>query len=83
MKAVVASGSMIMSLSWMPCQPRIEEPSKPRPSSNTSSPIAPIGKLQCCHVPGQSMNRRSTITALFFFASSRACLAFIGSLSSL
>src|SRR5271157_1163998 len=31
--AVVGSGITSMSLAWMGCQPRIEEPSKPRPSS--------------------------------------------------
>ena len=35
--AVDASGIRIMSLSSIPCQPRIEEPSKPRPSSNADS----------------------------------------------
>ena len=44
MKAVVASGTISMSLSSIDCQPRIEEPSKPRPSSKMSSSSMPIGK---------------------------------------
>src|SRR5438132_771979 len=37
MTAVVGSGITSMSEAWMGCQPRIDEPSKPSPSSNTSS----------------------------------------------
>ena len=62
--AVDASGIRIMSLSAIPCQPRIEEPSKPRPSSNAASSNEPIGSVTCCHVPSRSQNFRSTIAAL-------------------
>ena len=37
MKAVSGCGTTSMSLSLIACQPRMLEPSKPRPSSNTSS----------------------------------------------
>ena len=35
--AVLGSGITSMSEAWIACQPRIEEPSNPSPSSNTSS----------------------------------------------
>ena len=63
-----------MSLSLMACHPRMEEPSKPRPSSKVSSEISLIGNEQCCQVPGQSMNRRSTMTALDSAPSASASL---------
>jgi len=37
MNAVVGSGIISMSLSLIACQPRIDEPSKPMPSTNVSS----------------------------------------------
>src|SRR5688500_8164139 len=68
MKAVAGSGMASMSLASMLFQPRIEEPSKPRPSSKTSSPISPIGQLKCCQVPKVSTNLTSTIFAPFLRA---------------
>src|SRR5215472_10216775 len=76
-KAVDGSGTINMSLSLIACQPRIDEPSKPRPSSNTPSVISDIGNVQCCHTPGQSTNRRSATTALLSFAYLMTCLASI------
>ena len=35
--AVLASGMTSMSEAWIACQPRIDEPSKPSPSSKTAS----------------------------------------------
>jgi hypothetical protein len=61
--ALEASGIRSMSLSEIPCQPRIEEPSKPRPSSNADSSKPLIGSDTCCHVPSRSQNFRSTIAA--------------------
>ena len=58
-----AIGISSMSDSEMPCQPRIEEPSKPSPSSNASSPNALSGSVMCCQVPSRSQNLRSTIFA--------------------
>jgi len=49
-----------MSDSWMAAHPRIEEASKPKPSSNVSSPSSPIGKVRCCQEPGRSVNRTET-----------------------
>ena len=62
--AVSACGRSSMSDSEMPCQPRIEEPSKPRPSVNADSSSARTGSVMCCHVPSRSQNFRSTIAAL-------------------
>ena len=47
-RAVAGSGIASMSDSLMPIQPRIDEPSKPRPSSNVSSSQRSMGKEQCC-----------------------------------
>src|SRR5438132_7134757 len=52
-----------MSDSWISWNPRIDEPSKPNPSSNASSVSSPIGTEKCCISPGRSQNRRSTICA--------------------
>ena len=61
--AVSACGTSSMSLSEMPCQPRIDEPSKPRPSSKALSSKAESGSDMCCHDPSRSVNFRSTIFA--------------------
>ena len=73
--AVDASGMRIMSLSSIPCQPRIDEPSKPRPSSNADSSRAPTGSVTCCHVPSRSQNLRSTIETRVSAAHSSASRA--------
>src|SRR5438093_9239917 len=54
----------------MPCQPRMLEPSNPRPSSKTLSSSLPTGIVKCCEVPRRSVNRRST--ALTSFSRHRA-----------
>jgi hypothetical protein len=74
--AVVESGITSMSLASMACQPRIEEPSKPKPSSKEETSSSWSGTEKCCHVPGQSVNLRSTITMLFLPANSRTSVAF-------
>src|SRR3990167_5638826 len=51
------------------------EPSKPKPSSNVSADSSVAGIEKCCHSPGTSINFKSTISALFFFAISKASLA--------
>ena len=61
-----------MSDSAMLCQPRIEEPSKPSPSSNADSSKAVIGSVTCCQVPSRSQNFRSTIWAFVSPAHSSA-----------
>src|SRR5438309_386846 len=77
MTAVDGSGTTIMSLLLMACQPRIEEPSNPEPSVKTESVNSSIGIVKCCQVPGKSTNFRSTITTLCFFASSNTSFAVI------
>src|SRR5437763_1518389 len=54
----------------MPCQPRMLEPSKPRPSSKTPSSSLATGMVKCCDVPRRSVNRKST--ALTSFSRHRA-----------
>ena len=73
--AVAASGISSMSDSSMPCQPRIEEPSKPRPSSNADSSKARDRQGQCCHVPSRSQNFRSTSCACVWPAHSNVSWA--------
>src|ERR1700758_4585754 len=58
--AVAGSGIRVMSDSWIALQPAIEEPSKPRPSANTSSLKIVTSKVTCCHLPRGSVKRRST-----------------------
>src|SRR5262252_4655851 len=65
--AVAGSGITSMSLAWIGCQPRIDEPSKPSPSSNTASSISLGGAVKCCQVPKKSLNFKSTITAFCSF----------------
>src|SRR5882724_10413545 len=70
MNAVSGSGIASMSDASMDFQPRIEEPSKPKPSSNTSAVNSLTGTLKCCQVPKVSTNLISTILAPVFLASS-------------
>src|ERR1700730_17497577 len=60
-KARAGSGKRSMSLSWIFWKPRMLDPSKPIPSENTDSVSSLTGTLKCCHVPGRSVKRRSTI----------------------
>src|SRR5579884_318705 len=82
-KAVSGSGMASMSLASMLFQPRMEEPSKPNPSSNISSVSSPAGTVKCCQVPKVSTNLMSTIFAPCFFAISITLLGvfILGSLS--
>src|SRR3954468_9029536 len=61
--AVSGSGTTSMSLAWMGIHPRMDDPSKPSPSSNTASVNSASGTVKCCQRPMKSMNFRSTITA--------------------
>src|SRR5437764_15425785 len=63
MKAVAGSGMASMSEASIDFQPRMDEPSKPKPSSKTSSVNSPIGQEKCCQVPKVSTNFTSTILA--------------------
>jgi hypothetical protein len=60
MKAVSESGIRIMSDSWISWKPRIDDPSKPTPSSNMSAVSWDAGMEKCCISPGRSQNRTST-----------------------
>src|SRR2546421_5048437 len=62
-KALAGSGMASMSEASIDFQPRIEEPSKPNPSSKTSAVSSPKGTLKCCQVPNVSTNLTSTILA--------------------
>src|ERR1041385_4637089 len=54
MNAVLGSGIASMSDASIDFQPRIDEPSKPNPSSKTSSVSSAMGQLKCCQVPNVS-----------------------------
>src|SRR6516165_4058190 len=75
MNAVAGSGMASMSEASIDFQPRMDEPSKPRPSLKISSVISPIGQLKCCHVPKVSTNLISIIFAPAFLAIS---ITFLG-----
>src|SRR5437867_4962632 len=70
MKAVAGSGIASMSEASIDFQPRMLEPSKPRPSGKTSSVSSAIGQEKCCQVPKVSTNLTSIILAPAFLASS-------------
>src|SRR5712692_9649875 len=76
MVLVSGSGNTSMSLAWIGIHPRIEEPSKPSPSSKTASVSSAMGMVKCCHSPRKSMNFRSTITAFLSCAYPMTSLAF-------
>ena len=65
--AVLGSGMRIMSDSWISWKPRIDEPSKPSPSSNASALNSCAGAEKCCISPGKSQKRKSTISASLSF----------------
>src|SRR5271163_1404685 len=78
------SGITSMSLLSIDCHPRIDEPSKPRPSSKGASSLnSEIGAVKCCHVPSRSMNFTSTISTPLSLIIWRTCLGVIGSVSLL
>ena len=66
MRAVVGSGSRSMSDSWISWNPRIDDPSNPRPSVKTSCVNDPAGTVKCCITPGRSQKRTSTISTASF-----------------
>src|SRR6266446_1088821 len=69
-KAVSGSGIASMSEASMLFQPRMLEPSKPRPSLKISSVSSRMGQLKCCQVPKVSTNLMSIILAPVFLANS-------------
>src|SRR4030095_8586966 len=62
----------------MPIQPRIDEPSNPRPSSKVPSSSVSTGNEQCCQLPSMSTNFRSTISAWFFLAYAKKSFTLLG-----
>src|SRR5581483_9939954 len=74
---VAGSGITSMSDALMGCQPRMELPSKPFPSSNKASSTSLIGIVTCCQIPRQSRNLRSAHAASFFFANATASFGVI------
>src|SRR5678816_4866461 len=81
MKALVGSGMASMSEASMLFQPRMLEPSKPKPSEKISSVNSRMGQLKCCQVPKVSTNLMSTILAPLFLANSITLLGVLISLS--
>jgi hypothetical protein len=74
--AEAGSGMSSMSLSAMPRQPRIDEPSNPRPSSKQEVSSARAGMVMCCQLPSRSQNLRSTILAFVSLAQAIASSGF-------
>src|SRR5438093_4814927 len=70
MVAESGSGMSSMSLSSIDWNPRMLEPSNPRPSLKLSTSSSPNGRLKCCHVPGRSTKRTSTTSTPSAFARS-------------
>src|SRR6266511_4716471 len=58
--AVVGSGMTSMSDALITFQPRMLDPSKPSPSVKISSLYSVSVVVKCCHVPGRSVNLKST-----------------------
>src|SRR6185436_4724379 len=74
MTADAGSGTASMSDALIGCHPRIDEPSNPEPSSNSSSLSSLIGMVKCCHVPRRSQNFMSTASILLSLANLRTSL---------
>ena len=78
--AVDGSGIRIMSDSWMPFQPAIEEPSKPLPSSKNASSTTRFGTVTCCSLPLVSVKRRSmNLTSLSLISLRTSAAVVMGS----
>ena len=73
--ALAGSGSSTMSDSEISWKPRIEEPSKPSPSTKSSSSREWIDRPRCCQVPGRSVNLKSTMRTPCSWASARTSRA--------
>src|SRR5207249_8163846 len=59
-QAVAGSGMTSMSEALITFQPRILEPSNPRPSVKISSLYSVRVVVKCCQAPGRSVNLKST-----------------------
>src|SRR5256885_15596598 len=82
-QAVAGSGITSMSEALIALQPRMLEPSKPRPSLKISSLYSVSVVVKCCQVPGKSQNLKSinfTSLSLIILLTSDGVLSFdIGS----
>src|SRR5579871_5727448 len=78
MKAVAGSGKTSMSDELIAFQPRIDDPSNPRPSEKTDSVNSEVGTAKCCHVPRMSQSLRSTILTSLDLARLITSLGVIG-----
>src|SRR5205809_2076268 len=77
-QAVVGSGMTSMSEALMTLQPRMLEPSKPRPSVKISSSYSVRVVVKCCQVPSKSVNLKSisfTLLSLIILLTSDAVLS--------
>src|SRR5579859_119501 len=81
MIAVAGSKISNMSLDSMDFHPRMDEPSKPRPASKTSSSNSEIGAQKCCQVPRKSQNLTSTSCTFLLLHNARTSLGVIPSSS--
>src|SRR5947207_3022492 len=78
-QAVAGSGITSMSDALITLQPRMLEPSKPRPSLKISSSYSVSVVVKCCHVPGKSQNLKSinfTSWSLIILLTSDGVLSF-------
>src|SRR5947207_15761205 len=77
-QAVDGSGITSMSEALMTLQPRMLDPSKPRPSLKISSSYSVSVVVKCCHVPSKSVNLKSinfTLLSLTILLTSDAVLS--------
>src|SRR5207302_3671273 len=77
-QAVVGSGITSMSEALMTLQPRMLEPSNPRPSVKISSSYSVRVVVKCCQVPSKSVNLKSinfTSLSLIILLTSDAVLS--------
>src|SRR5580704_19028506 len=75
--AVDGSSTSSMSLDSIDFHPRMDEPSKPRPASKTSSSSSEIGAQKCCQVPRKSQNLTSTSCTFLLLHSARTSFGVI------
>jgi len=76
--AVVASGMTSMSEALITRQPRMLDPSNPRPSVNISSLYSVSVVVKCCQVPSKSVNLKSinfTLPSLIILLTSDGVLS--------
>src|SRR5437764_10636718 len=77
-QAVAGSGITSMSEALITLQPRMLEPSKPRPSVKISSLYSVSVVVKCCQVPSRSQNLKSinfTLLSLIILLTSDGVLS--------